>query len=238
MYTVEQETTLTVAGIQKMTTIDFPGHLAAVFFLSGCPWHCRYCHNPLFRDASCSASVPMEECEHFLSLRKDFLEGIVVSGGEPTACAELPSLLRWIRSFGYKTALHTNGFFPEVLQKIVQDRLVDYIGMDIKGPPRKYDQITGFENSCLPVARSIDIITSSGIDFEFRTTYHPAILSESELTETMHAVARRSPNRYYIQLFRKEGVCDQELAEGGDVVTIPTSLLMMGKKLFKDFGVR
>lgn len=239
MYAVKPEMgTVPVAGIQKMTTIDFPGHLAAVFFVSGCPWQCRYCHNATLRDMNAPSAVTRAVCEDFLDRRKDFLEGIVVSGGEPTAWPALPELLKWIRSFGYKTALHTNGYYPEALKAIVQEGLVDYIGMDVKGPPKAYDRITGMENSCTPVAKSIDVVIGSGVEYEFRTTYHPSILSEPELMETMRAVARRSSNRYFIQLFRKDGVIDPELSECDDIVAVPASLIMLGKKLFKEFGVR
>jgi pyruvate formate lyase activating enzyme len=227
-----------VAGIQKLTTIDYPGHLAAVFFFGGCPWNCRFCHNTALRDGTAAGAYSRRECEEFLEKRRDFLEGIVVSGGEPTALPELPDILRWIRSFGYKTALHTNGFNPEMLQQVIQAGLVDYIGMDVKGPPKAYDRITRASHSCLPVARSMDIIASSSIDYEFRTTYHPDILSESELMETMHAVARKSPRRYYIQMFHAEGVNDERLAGSGDIVTVPASLIMLGEKLFREFGVR
>ncbi|MFC1485704.1 anaerobic ribonucleoside-triphosphate reductase activating protein [Candidatus Latescibacterota bacterium] len=239
MLILEKETTtVQVAGIQKLTTIDYPGYLSAVLFIRGCPWQCRYCHNPALREYDDRDTVPRSELESFLVRRRGFLEGIVVSGGEPTSFDALPHLLKWIRGFGYRTALHTNGSFPDTLRQIVHDRLVDYIAMDIKAPPRIYDRITQSPDSCIPVARSIDIIASSGIEHEFRTTYHPSILSEDELLEVMRAAARKSNERFYIQMFRKEGVNDEELVRDGDVVTVPSSAVMLGKKLFSEFGVR
>ncbi len=162
MLLLEKDTvTIPVTGIQKLTTIDYPGHLSAVFFLSGCPWQCRYCHNPSLRDSNVEHTIPGDELTDFLTKRQGFLEGIVVSGGEPTTLKTLPQLFRWIRGFGYKTALHTNGLSPDILQRIVTDRLVDYIAMDVKGPPQAYDRITQSKGSCIPVARSIDIVASS-----------------------------------------------------------------------------
>ena len=239
MLLIEKETTtIPVAGIQKLTTIDYPGYLSAVLFIRGCPWQCRYCHNPALREYDDQDTVPWGELESFLVRRRGFLEGIVVSGGEPTSFEALPHLLKWLRGFGYRTALHTNGCFPDNLQRIAHDRLFDYIAMDIKAPPRIYDRITQSADSCIPVARSIDIIASSGIEHEFRTTYHPAILSEDELLEAMQAVARKSSERFYIQMFRKEGVRDEALVRDGDVVTVPAAAVMLGKKLFREFGVR
>jgi pyruvate formate lyase activating enzyme len=229
--------TVPVVGIQKLTTIDYPGHLAAVLFIGGCPWDCRYCHNPSLRSNVGNQVVP-EELHAFLNDRRGFLEGIVFSGGEPTEHHDLPELIRWVRDFGYRTALHTNGSNPETLRHIILDRLVDYIAMDVKGPPRAYDRITRARNSCVPAAKSIDLVASSGIDHEFRITYHPALLSEAELIETMQAMAGKRTSRFFIQLFRTEGVLDEELASGGDIVTVPASAIMLGEKLFRDFGVR
>ena len=231
--------TVPVMGIQKLTTIDYPGHLAAVLFVGGCPWNCRYCHNTSLRgEPSPDDTVPVDELRSFLADRQGFLEGIVVSGGEPTANEGLPDLLRLIREFGYRVALHTNGYYPEMLKRVVHDRLADYIAMDVKGPARAYDRITRVTNSCVPVAKSIDIIASSGIEHEFRTTYHPSLLSEAELLEIMIAIARKSASRFFIQLFRTDGVEDEELVAGGDIITVPAVAVMRGEKLFHEFGVR
>lgn len=226
-----------VAGIQKLTTIDYPGHLSAVLFLAGCPWRCRYCHNPALQGSG-DERIEYDDLASFLDERRGFVEGIVVSGGEPTGHAALPDLLRWIRDFGYRVALHTNGFFPDMLSHIIGERLVDYIAVDVKGPPRAYDRIAGASGTCMPVSKSIDMVASSGIEFEFRTTFHPTILSEGELLQTMEAAARKNAGRYYVQMFRKDGVCDDELVRGGDIVTVPASVIMLGEKLFRDFGVR
>ena len=227
-----------VAGIQKLTTIDYPGYLAAVLFVGGCPWNCRYCHNASLRMAYPDEAVTEDRLRSFLADRQGFLEGVVVSGGEPTSHDGLPELLKLIREYGYRVAIHTNGFYPEMLKRIVHDRLADYIAMDVKGPARAYDRITRVPNSCAPVARSIDIVASSGIEHEFRTTFHPKLLSEAELLETMTAVARKSSSRFFIQMFRKDGVEDDELVRSGDVLTVPAVAIMRGEKLFREFGVR
>ena len=227
-----------VAGIQKLTTIDFPDHIAAVLFTSGCPWNCRYCHNPDLRSNSNKYYISWNSIENFLKSRKGYLDGIVISGGEPTLHSYLPEFLKLIRQVGYKTAIHTNGFYPEMLQQIINKGLIDYIAMDIKGPPRAYDRITRSSVTCLPVSKSVKMIISSGIEYEFRTTYHPAVLSEEELMDTMKAILSAGCKKYYLQKFRKKGVRDEELVNSYDVVSLPESAINFGQKLFPEFGTR
>jgi len=225
------------AGIQGMTTIDYPGYLAAVLFTRGCAWNCRYCHNHALRDFTQEDLVSWEEIKSFLVSRSDYLDGIVISGGEPTLHPALPFVLESIRELGYKTALHTNGMNPDMLRNIIKRGLLDYIAMDVKGPPRAYDRITRKKYTCFDVSRSIDIILSSNIEYEFRTTYHPLILSEEEILEVMNTLYSIGCRRYNIQKFRKEGVCDEELVNYG-FISLPSTVVNLGKKLFPEFGVR
>ena len=225
------------AGIQGMTTIDYPGHLSAVIFIKGCSWKCRYCHNYKLRDLSGVGSISWEDIKSFLISRQDYLESIVISGGEPTIQPSLPFLLESILELGYKTAIHTNGMYPDILRRIIKRGLLDFVAMDIKGPPRAYDRITQRRDTCLTVSRSIDIILSSNIEYEFRTTYHPLILSEEELLETMNTLYGIGCLRYYIQNFRKEGVSDEELVNY-KLFSLPPSVIKLGKELFPEFGIR
>lgn len=227
-----------VAGIQPFTTIDFPGKIAAVFFTQGCPWHCRYCHNAALRFSSPANCVSRDSLESFLSSRAGFIEGIVVSGGEPTIHASLPYLLSGIKEYGYKTALHTNGNNPEMLGSILRQGLVDYVAMDVKAPPAAYDRITRCTNTGISATRSISKILSSQVDCEFRTTYHPSLLTEEELMDTVHAVYNAGARKYYIQRFTKKGVRDEELILGGDYVEIPDAVVQEARKLFSVFDVR
>lgn len=227
-----------VAGIQALTTIDFPGKIAAVLFTKGCPWQCRYCHNPSLRLSDSDNMLSGDYLKEFLRNRVGYLEGVVISGGEPTIHASLPSMLAWIRGLGYFTALHTNGCFPKMLYLLIKKRLVNYVALDVKAPPSAYDSITQSKNTCVAVAKSIEIILSSGIDYEFRTTYHPAILSEQELMDVVHAVARVGAKSFFIQRFRSEGVIDTELVANGNVVTVPEQAVEESRRLFPEFAVR
>ena len=220
-----------------MTTIDYPGHLSAVIFTRGCPWNCRYCHNHEIRDLFDGSSISWEDIKSFLISRLDYIEGIVISGGEPTLHPSLPFLLESIRELGYKTAIHTNGMYPDMISKIIKKGLIDFVAMDIKGPPRAYERITQNRDACLAVSRSIDIIISSNIEYEFRTTYHPLILSEEEILETMNTLYCIGCRRYYIQKFRKEGVSDEELVNCG-LISLPPTAVKLGEELFPEFGIR
>jgi len=227
-----------VAGIQKLTSIDFPDHIAAVLFTSGCPWKCRYCHNPDLRSYSSKSYISWNSIVDFLESREGYLEGIVISGGEPTVHQSLPDFLKYIREIGYETAIHTNGFFPHMLQKIIEKGLVDYIAMDIKGPPRAYDRITQCTGTCFPVSKSIQMIISSGIKYEFRTTYHPLVLSEEELIDIMGAISYAGCKRYFLQRFQKKGVRDEDLVKNYEMYSLPESAVKLGEELFPEFGIR
>ena len=225
-----------VAGIQAMTTIDFPGKIAAILFTRGCPWNCRYCHNSkLRRDGD---HIPWDQIESFLRERAGFLEGVVVSGGEPTFHKNLPALLAWLRGLGFATAIHTNGSSPAMLLHILRKGVVDYVAMDIKAPPAVYDRITRIPNTCIEVSRSISIILKSGVEHEFRTTWHPAVLSETELLDTVRTASRIGVKRYYLQQFQNLGVEDPELAESTEHFAFPPAVVDEARRLFTSFDVR
>ena len=227
-----------IAGIQPMTTIDFPGRTAAVLFTQGCLWNCRYCHNPSCRDLNRAVDISWDFLEDFLRKRTGFLDGIVLSGGEPTINPHLHVFLTKIRRFGYQIALHTNGCNPEMLKCLIKQGLVDFVAMDVKAPPALYDGITRQTNTGVLAARSISVILESGVENEFRTTYHPSLLSEKDLLDTVHAAHNSGVKTYYIQRFRKQGVSDSGLVRFGDIVTVPPTVVTEASRLFDVFDIR
>jgi len=229
---------LRIGGVQPATAIDFPGRLSAVLFCAGCPWNCAYCHNAGLRDSSAGAVLSWETVGKFLLDRVGFLDGIVVSGGEPTMHEGLPQLLFWLKSLGYATAIHTNGYNPVMLNRVLRACLVDYVAMDIKATPARYDSITGVPNSSIAASRSIRAILSSGIEYEFRTTWHPSLLSVAELRDTMRAVASVGAKRYYLQTFQPKGVADPGLVSTGTGVQFPADIVAEAEKSFPEFAVR
>lgn len=171
-----------IGGLVKFTLIDFPGCPAAIVFTQGCNFRCRYCHNPelvyphLFQEP-----VTEEEVKAFLVRRQGTLEGVVVSGGEPTLQPDLVRFMADLKALGYKTKLDTNGSKPNVLQELLDKKLVDFIAMDIKAPLDKYALITGVDANATILRRSMDLIRQSGVEYEFRTTYDTEVLTDADI---------------------------------------------------------
>ena len=159
-----------ISGLQKMTLLDYPGKIACTVFLSGCNFRCPFCHNGELLDAT--AEILMEEAEllAFLSKRKGLLDAVCISGGEPTLQADLPDLLRKIKELGYLTKLDTNGSRPEVLKELVGAGLSDYVAMDIKNCPDRYEETAGAAVRLEKIEQSIRFLLEDHVDYEFRTT--------------------------------------------------------------------
>jgi pyruvate formate lyase activating enzyme len=163
---------MVIGGLQKNSLIDYPGKISCVIFLSGCNFDCPYCHNPDL--AQGCAKIPSALDENnilaFLASHKTFLDGVVISGGEPTLQKDLEDLCTKIKAMGYPVKLDTNGSRPHVLQHLVEDGLIDYIAMDIKSDPHAYAPAIQKNYDPEPILTSIRILMESGIAYEFRTT--------------------------------------------------------------------
>lgn len=172
-----------IGGLIKFTLIDFPGRPAAVVFTQGCNFRCRYCHNPeLVYPHMFAEPVAIEEIYSFLKRRQGTLEGVVVSGGEPTLHEDLPSFMADLKAMGYATKLDTNGTRPDMLKSLLDAKLLDYIAMDIKAPLEKYSLITGVDFNPEVLKQSMDLIRQSGLEYEFRTTYDKEVLTDADIS--------------------------------------------------------
>jgi len=195
------QSALAIAGFEPFTTIDFPGRLAAIVFLQGCPWRCLYCHNPHMQ-AFMAGRLHWDGIEEKLAERKGFIDGVVFSGGEPTAQSALADALRRVRTLGLATGLHTNGMFPEKLEPLVP--LLDWVGLDIKAPlDERYDTITGVKNSAAPVLQSLKILLDAGIPLQTRTTVDSQLLSENDLSDLAEQLAALGAPPTHIQPCRQ-----------------------------------
>ena len=170
---------LRIGGITPLTTIDFPGRLAAVLYGQGCPWRCGYCHNPELLCATTPAAVPWPEVLAFLQSRQGLLDGVVFSGGEPTLQAALPAALAQVRALGFQTALHTGGMYPERLAAALP--LLDWVGLDVKAPWAQTPAITGVPGSGAKVRESLALLLQSGVAHEVRSTWHPGLYPLADL---------------------------------------------------------
>lgn len=174
---------LRIGGLTPLTSIDFPGRLAAVLFCQGCPWRCAYCHNPDLLEADVPGAVPWTQVRAFLERRRGLLDGVVFSGGEPTLQAALADALAEVRALGFETALHTGGMYPERFAALLPQ--LDWVGLDVKGPWRRIDAITRSRRGAERVQASLNQLLASGVAYECRTTWHPGLFPVDEL----HALA-------------------------------------------------
>jgi pyruvate formate lyase activating enzyme len=171
-----------IAGLQKVSLIDYPGKIAAVVFTQGCNLRCGYCHNPeLVYPESFNPPYVLTDIFDFLNTRRGRLEGVVVTGGEPTLQEDLADFLKEIKAMEYSVKLDTNGTNPSAVSGLIRFKLVDYIAMDIKAPFSKYTQICGASVDTKNIAESITLLENSGVDHHFRTTFDKDNLSRSDI---------------------------------------------------------
>jgi pyruvate formate lyase activating enzyme len=171
-----------LGGLLKFSLIDYPGKVAAVVFTQGCNYRCPFCHNPeLVLPELFQEPILVDGVMEFLAKRRGQLQGVVITGGEPTLHNDLPEFLQKIKALGFFVKLDTNGSRPDVLRDLIDRRLVDYIAMDIKASPENYCKATGVPVDISIVRMSVELIKSSGVDHEFRTTAFKAVLSEADM---------------------------------------------------------
>ncbi len=186
-----------LAGVTPFTTIDFPGELAAVLFLQGCPWRCDYCHNKEIIDPKKPAKVSWQAALDFLAQRRNLIDAVVFSGGEPTLQSRLPEAIRQVRELNFKIGLHTAGTYPERLKRILP--LVDWVGLDIKASAIQYADITGVANSAKDAWQSAKLVIEAEADYEIRTTLHPKLTDRSSLYKLVDELQQINVLNYAIQ---------------------------------------
>ena len=174
-----------IGGLQKISLIDYPGRISAIVFTQGCNFRCPYCHNPELVDpAQYGPILSEEEVLSFLEKRRGKLDAVTVTGGEPTLQPDLDRFLQEIKGMGYLTKIDTNGSNPDVLERLIRGRLVDYLAMDVKGPLQKYERIANVKVKTAKIRKSIELIMASGIEHEFRTTVVRSQLDNEDLIAT------------------------------------------------------
>lgn len=190
-----------IAGLQHVTLIDFPGHIACTIFTQGCNFRCPYCHNPeLLPNESTSEYIDEDYFWNFLENRKGKLDGVCITGGEPTLQKDLVEFINKIVKLGFKVKLDSNGTDPITLKTLIAQKLIDYIAMDIKGPKVKYDKISQTQNIYPVISQSIKLIMESGVDYEFRTTVPREMLSIDDLKQISKELKRA--NLWIIQNYQ------------------------------------
>ena len=189
-----------IHGLQKMTLLDYPGHVACTVFLGGCDFRCPFCHNYELAVGKSPALMDDKEFFSFLSKRKGLLDGVALTGGEPCLRPDLPEFLSSIREMGFAVKLDTNGSHPALLGKILDLGLADYVAMDIKNSPGKYALTAGLPSLDLaPVRESTALLLRSSIDYEFRTTVVDELHAEEDFEEIGQWIA--GAKHYFLQPF-------------------------------------
>ncbi len=231
--------TVVLGGLQPLTTIDYPGRLAAVLFAQGCNFRCCYCHNPEllpFAPASDRVGPTWAAALALLARRRGLLDGVVFSGGEATCQPGILAAMRAVHDLGFAVALHTNGSRPDVIAEMVREQLLDFVALDVKAPREMYLQITG-RDAGTQVWETVDILAASGIDTEYRTTVHPEVLSDLSLLRMADALCARRVERFVVQQFRPGKTLDSTLADPGSDWIDPATVAGLASR-FVRFEVR
>jgi anaerobic ribonucleoside-triphosphate reductase activating protein len=192
-----------IGGFQKFSLIDYPGKICAIVFTQGCNFRCPYCHNPELIDPNVSQNsqniTSEDDVFSFLEKRKGKLDAVEITGGEPTLQQGLLEFLKKIKDMGYLAKLDSNGSRPEVIEKIIRLKIVDYLAMDVKAPLEKYQEITCSNINPNKIKKSIELVMNSGLDYEFRTTVIKSQLSEEDIIEIVKLI--KGANLYVLQKF-------------------------------------
>ncbi len=189
-----------IGGLQKFSLIDYPGKTCAIIFTRGCNFRCQYCHNPeLVIPEKYASEIPLSQIYDFLESRRGKLDAISITGGEPTQHSDLIEVMKKIKNMGFLVKLDSNGSRPEVFEKIIDEKLADYLAMDIKAPLEDYSKIMGWPVPVEKLKKSIELIMNSGIDYEFRTTIVKSLTSKDDLRKIAKTI--QGAKNYFLQKF-------------------------------------
>ncbi len=199
-----------ISGLLKSTVIDYPGKMASEIFLGGCNMRCPFCHNiELVNDPDKLESMSEEEVISFLRKRRKWVDGLVISGGEPTIHRDLPGFIRKVKGAGFLVKLDTNGTNPGMVGKLIKEGLLDCIAMDIKSSPGGYERASGRKIDMNAIRKSVSMIMKSGLDYEFRTTLVPELHNKEDVREIGKWL--KGAKKYCIQQFRSGETLDPGL---------------------------
>ncbi|MFH1545039.1 MAG: anaerobic ribonucleoside-triphosphate reductase activating protein [archaeon] len=191
-----------IVGIQKNSLIDYPGKIVSTVFLNKCTFRCPFCHNPELVLNTDSNRIKAEELIEFLEKEKKWIDGICLTGGEPTLHEALPEFISRVKEKGFLVKLDTNGTNPVMLKELIEGKKLDYIAMDIKGPLERYEEIVKSKVNEKAIQESIELIRNSGIEYEFRTTVVPEIFLDGD--EERIGEWLKGSKKYVLQQFNNE----------------------------------
>lgn len=216
-----------IGGLQKFSMLDYPEHLSAIIFTKGCNFRCQYCYNPMLvwpegsrkpknidsaengnhkfstgEIEEVNFEISENDLFDFLNKRVGKLEGIVITGGEPTLHSDLPEFIDKIRDLGFKIKLDTNGTNPEMLKKLIANKQIDYIAMDLKGTKESYEKVVGVPVNLESIEKSIKIIMESNLPYEFRTTVVPELIEPEDIDKMGEMI--KGADKWFLQQFKSD----------------------------------
>jgi pyruvate formate lyase activating enzyme len=202
---------MNIRGIHKTSLIDFPGKISSVLFSGGCNLRCGYCHNP---ELACNSldldRISNDDAFDFINKRKDLIDGISISGGEPTLSKNIDDFIHAIKKMKLAVKIDTNGLSPDVIERLLEKNLLDYAAVDMKTSPQKYSLLTGTKVDFNRIRRTVDILKASGIDYELRTTCIPHFVTIEDFADINKSVGR--VKNYYLQQFVNEVTLDLSMS--------------------------
>lgn len=190
-----------IGGLQKTSLLDYPDILSAIIWTAGCNFRCPFCYNKQLVLGK-TEIISEETILSFLEKRRDVLEGLSISGGEPLLQEDIVDFTEKVKKLNYLIKIDTNGAFPEKLKELIDKKLVDYVSMDVKAPKKKYDQLVGVKTDISKIEQSIDLIKNEAPDYEFKTTVVPGMLNKKDIVEI--AKWLEGSKQFYLQQFKSD----------------------------------
>jgi pyruvate formate lyase activating enzyme len=223
-----------ISGIIKTSLIDYSGLLTTTIFTQGCNFKCPFCHNSelIPGDSKNKEYMDLDYFWEFLQQREGLLDAVTITGGEPTLQSDLVQFITEVKKRNFKVKLDTNGSNPEIIRYLVENQLVDYIALDIKGSPKNYDLYTENKSDVSRVKETINIIKTMDIDYEFRTTVVPGLHDQNEMEKIAKLIDAQ--NNYVIQNFRSDKTFDSKYEEK---TQFSEQKLEQFAKIMKDNGI-
>ena len=190
-----------IGGLQKTSLLDYPGKISAIIWTVGCNFKCPFCYNPQLVKGEVEL-IDENKIFSFLKKRKNLLEAVSITGGEPLLQQDIVGFTEKLKKMGYLVKIDTNGTFPDRLEKLLDEKLVDYVSMDVKAPLEKYNELTGVKVNVSKIKKSIEIIKNQASDYEFKTTIIPSFLSKEDIVKIAELL--KNSKRYYLQQFKND----------------------------------
>ncbi len=223
---------MNIKGIHKTSLIDYPGKICSILFTGGCNLRCKYCHNPDLACDSCNLkALSNTEALSFIKERSKLIDGISISGGEPTLAKNITDFIKLIKEIPLDVKIDTNGLNPGVIEILLRSELLDYVAIDIKTSPEKYEFLTNRKIDFSRIKQTVDIVRDSGVDYELRTTCIPHFVTLEDFASIKKEIG--SVKKYYLQQFINEVTLDPSLAH---YKPYPPSVLFSFQEYIKTFA--